>query len=117
MSLNRSLLQVWLVSMICLILLVMGSESSFAAPCTCSWSEIKACFDPNPPRCCECTKNFEDLYYYYLYYLGGDPSISPVDILTGKYRSAYETWSLGLSKQAPIGNATWGAIKNLFPTK
>jgi hypothetical protein len=93
----------------------MGIDSGLAVPCTpCSWGEFKECFDLNPPRCCDCTKDFEKMYYYYLTYLQGEISISPNDILTGKYRSAYETWRLNLSKQAPIENATWGTIKNLF---
>jgi hypothetical protein len=118
MSLNRNLLKVWLVSAICLVSLVMGIDSGFAVPCTpCNtWTLIKSCYDPQPPACCTCTK-FETLYYYYLTCLQGDTSISPNDILTGKYRSAFETWSLRISKQAPIENVTWGAIKNLFSAR
>jgi hypothetical protein len=118
MSLNRNSLKVWAVSAICLGLLVMGIDSGFAVPCTpCgTWGLIKECYGSQPPACCACTK-FETLYYYYLTYLQSDPSVSPNDILTGKNRSAYETWRLGLSKQAPIENATWGAIKNLFSAK
>jgi hypothetical protein len=118
MSLNRNFLKVCLVSAICLVLLAMGIDSGFAVPCTpCdSWTLIKSCYDDHPPACCTCTK-FETLYFYYLTYLQSDPSISPNDILTGKYRKEYEAWRLRLSKQAPIESATWGAIKNLFSAK
>lgn len=118
MSLNRSLLKVWLVPTICLVLLVMVADPGFAVPCRpCdNWGSIKECYDTQPPACCDCTK-FETLYYYYLAYLQGDTSISPNDILTGKYRREYDAWSLRLSSQAAIENATWGTIKNLFSAK
>lgn len=117
MSLNRSLLKIWLISVICFALLVMGIDSGSAVPCEpCdTWGSIRDCFSPQPPACCDCTK-FEQQYYYYQYYLGADPSISPNDLRAGgKYYAAYSTWiQLRLTTQAPVGSTTWGAIKSLF---
>jgi len=120
MSLNRSLLKIWLASATCLILLAVAYGSGSTVPCTpCgTWGAIKCCFEVEPCACCECTKDIQSLYYYYLYYLQGDPSISPNDIRAGKYHAAYEMWSLQrLANQAAVESATWGAIKSLFSEK